>query len=96
MPFFFNFKALFGFFLVIAILLGMIFFFAFFAIIIFPLILIIYLFRKRILKYFFIKSFSQKYYSQENQNVYNNFSENSNQDFIEVEYEKDVENDKKN
>ena len=96
MPFFFNLKVLIGFLLGIIILLGMIFFFAFFAIVIFPLIFVMYLFRKKILKYFLKKSLSKKYYREVNPNVYNNFYESNNQDFIEVDYDKVSEDDKKN
>lgn len=96
MPFFFNLKVLIGFLLGIIILLGMIFFFAFFAIVIFPLIFVMYLFRKKILKYFLKKSLSKKYYREVNPNAYNNFYESNNQDFIEVDYDKVSEDDKKN
>ena len=49
MPFLFNFKALLGILVTLAVLFSIIFFFAFFAILALPIVLIIYLFRKKYL-----------------------------------------------
>ena len=62
-----------------------IFFFAFFAILFLPLIILLFLFRKKILRRFFIKNFKVNYPNFE-QKHHDNFYEN-NDDYIEVDYE---------
>ena len=63
MPFLFNFKALLGILVTLAVLFSIIFFFAFFAILALPIVLIIYLFRKKIFNYFIMKKFSNQFYN---------------------------------
>ena len=91
MPFFFNLKALIGVFFTLAILLSIIFFFAFFAIIALPIVFLIYLFRKKILSYFLKKSFAYKFRNTKNEDSFYNIYENNNKDYIEVDYEKNKE-----
>ncbi len=88
MPFFFNIKALIGIVFTLAILFSVIFFFAFFAIISLPLILFLYLFRKKILQYFLNKSFFYASYNTNKANDLNNTYKNNKKDYIEVDYEK--------
>ncbi len=96
MPFFFNIKALLGVVVTLAILVSIIFFFAFFAIIALPLILLLYLFRRKIFSYFVKKKFSRRFYNEQNTSNFNNFDENKNKDYIEVDYEKNNEEDERN
>ena len=96
MPFFFNIKALLGVLVTLAILASIIFFFAFFAIIALPLILLLYLFRRKIFSYFVKKNFSRSFYNEQNTSNFNNFDENKNKDYIEVDYEKNNEEDERN
>mgnify|MGYP001188278375 FL=1 len=96
MPFFFNLKTLIGVIFTLAILFTIIFFFAFFAIIVLPLLLVLYLFRKKILFYFIKKKFSNKFYGTTNKGDFYNIYENNNKDYIEVDYEKNKEEDNKN
>ncbi len=96
MPFFFNIKALLGVVVTLAILVSIIFFFAFFAIIALPLILLLYLFRRKIFSYFVKKNFSRRFYNEQNTSNFNNFDENKNKDYIEVDYEKNNEEDERN
>lgn len=96
MPFFFNIKALLGVVVTLTILVSIIFFFAFFAIIALPLILLLYLFRRKIFSYFLKKNFSHSFYNEQNKSNFNNFDENKNKDYIEVDYEKNNEEDEKN
>ena len=96
MPFFFNIKALLGVLVTLAILVSIIFFFAFFAIITLPLILLLYLFRRKIFSYFLTKNFSHRFYNDENTSNFNNFDQNKNKDYIEVDYEKNNEEDERN
>ena len=86
MPFFFNIKALIGIVFTLAILFSVIFFFAFFAIISLPLILFLYLFRKKILQYFLNKSFFYASYNTNKANDSNNTYKNNKKDYIEVDY----------
>ena len=95
MPFFFNFKSLLGLVFSLTILFVIIFFFAFFAIVALPLIVLIYLFRRKIFSYFFKKTFSHKFHNfKSEENFYNNSG--NNKDFIEVDYEKDTDNKERN
>ena len=96
MPFFFNIKALLGVVFTLAILVSIIFFFAFFAIIALPLILLLYLFRRKIFSFFLKKNFSHRFYNEQNTSNFNNFDESQNKDYIEVDYEKNNEEDKRN
>ncbi len=96
MPFFFNIKALLGVVVTLAILVSFIFFFAFFAIIALPLILLLYLFRRKIFSFFLKKNFSHRFYNEQNTSNFNNFDESQNKDYIEVDYEKNNEEDKRN
>ena len=96
MPFFFNIKALLGVVFTLAILVSIIFFFAFFAIIALPLILLLYLFRRKIFSYFLKKSFSYKFHKTRDETYFYNVNENNNKDYIEVEYKKNKEHNKEN
>ena len=96
MSFFFNLKTLIGVIFGLAILFTIFFFFAFFVIIALPLVMILYLFRKKILYYFLKKKFSYKYYNTPNEEGFHNIYENNNKDYIEVDYEKNKEEDNKN
>ena len=93
MPFYFNFRSIIGVIFSLAILFTIIFFFAFFAIITLPLLILLYLFRKKILKYFLKKNFSNKFYNTKNEGSFYNIYENNNKDYIEVDYEKKKEED---
>ena len=94
MPFLFNFKALLGILVTLAVLFSIIFFFAFFAILVLPIVLIIYLFRKKIFNYFIMKKFSNQFYNTNNQSSYNSTFDNNDKDYIEVDYEKNDNEDK--
>ena len=94
MPFLFNFKALLGILVTLAVLFSIIFFFAFFAILALPIVLIIYLFRKKIFNYFIMKKFSNQFYNSNNQSSYNGTFHNNDKDYIEVDYEKNDNEDK--
>ena len=94
MPFLFNFKALLGVLVTLAVLFSIIFFFAFFAILALPILLIIYLFRKKIFNYFIMKKFSNQFYNTNNQSSYNSTFHNNDKDYIEVDYEKNDNEDK--
>ena len=59
-----------------------------FAIISLPLILFLYLFRKKILQYFLNKSFFYASYNTNKANDLNNTYKNNKKDYIEVDYEK--------
>ena len=96
MPFFFNLKALIGVILTLAFLFSIIFFFAFFAIIALPIVVLIYLFRKKILNYFLKKNFSNKFHYTKNEEGFYNIYENNNNDYIEVDYEKNKEDGNEN
>ena len=96
MSFLFNLKTLIGVIFTLAIIFTIIFFFAFFAIIALPLVMILYLFRKKILYYFLKKKFSYKFYNTSNEEGFYNIYENNNKDYIEVDYEKSKEEDNKN
>ena len=68
MPFLFNFKALLGVLVTLAVLFSIIFFFAFFAILALPSF-IIYLFRKNI-QLFYYEKFSNQFYDANKQRSY--------------------------
>ena len=71
------------------------FFFAFFTILLLPLFLIIYLFRKKILKNIIVKKFQVNTDSYRNEKYESNFYDKYNKT-IEVDYESKSENDLKN
>ena len=71
------------------------FFFAFFTILLLPLFLIIYLFRKKILKNIIVKKFQVNTDSYRNEKYKSNFYDEYNKT-IEVNYESKSEKDLKN
>ncbi len=71
------------------------FFFAFFAILLFPLFLIIYLFRKKIFKNIIVKKFQANTDNYRNEKYESNFYDEYNKT-IEVNYESKSEKDLKN
>ena len=91
MHYFLNFKILLTISFAIITIISFIFFFAFFAILILPFFLLIYLFRKKLLKILIVKNFSAKKYDYNFKND-KRYEEN----FIEVDYEKKKEKDIKN
>ena len=95
MPYILSFKAILAIILIIAFIVCIIFFFAFFAVISLPFILLIYLFRKKILNTFVVKGYSSTFYKQSEDNDMENVDKN-NMDYIEIEYEKKKEKDIKN
>ena len=72
MPFYLNIKLIAGLLAIILLIIFIIFFFAFFAIVILPFLLIIYLFRKKILDFYIHKGFKveESYFMRKK---YNNF-----------------------
>ena len=96
MPFLFNIKALIGVIFSLAIILSIFFFFAFFAIIALPCILLLYAFRKKIFKYIFKKKFSYTFDNTKVESNLNNIYKNKNKDYIEVDFEKNKDEDFKN
>ena len=92
MPINSNLKLLFSLISVVAISILIIFFFAFFIIILLPLIVLAYVFRKKILKMFILYSANKKYSSKEN----NSYKTNNINNFIEVKYEEKKEDEIKN
>ena len=95
MPFYLNLKIILSI-LAILILVGcLFFFFAFFAILLFPLFLITYLFRKKIFKNIIIKKFQVNTDSYRNEKYESNFY-NEYDKTIEVDYESKSEKDLKN
>lgn len=92
MPFYLNLKIILSI-LAILILVGcLFFFFAFFAILLFPLFLITYLFRKKIFKNIIIKKFQVNTDSYRNEKYEGNFYDEYNKT-IEVDYESKSEKD---
>ena len=60
-----------------------------------PLVLVIYLFRKKILNYFLKKIFLINFIALQTKGGFYNIYENNNKDYIEVDYEKNKEEDNK-
>ena len=92
MPINSNLKLLFSLISVVAISILIIFFFAFFIIILLPLIVLIYVFRKKILRMFISYSTNKEYsFKNNNSNKANNIN-----NFIDVKYEEKKEDEIKN
>ena len=85
MPFYLNLKVIFSLIILLALIICTIFFFAFFAILSLPLIVLLFLFRKKILRRFFIKNFKVNHYKFKQKHD-DGFYEN-NDNYIEVDYE---------
>ena len=95
MPFYLNLKIIISLILVLTLVVCVIFFFAFFAIIFLPIIVLIYLFRKKIFKNIVVKNFAPNSHIYEGKKHGNNIYESDN-DFIEVDYESKKEKDLNN
>ncbi|MBF96328.1 MAG: hypothetical protein CFH34_01221 [Alphaproteobacteria bacterium MarineAlpha9_Bin4] len=92
MPFYINLKIIIAVILILALIVCLFFFFAIFAIIMLPIIILVYIFRKRILKTIIVKNFTSSTHGFENETYRSNPYESDN-DFIEVDYEKKNEKD---
>ena len=95
MPFYFNLKVIFSILAILALVGCLFFFFAFFVILLFPFLLITYFFRKKIFKNIIIKNFQVNTNSYRNEKYKNNFHDQYNKT-IEVNYESKSEKDLKN
>ena len=92
MPFYFNLKIILSVLAILMLVGSLFFFFAFFAILLFPLFFITYLFRKKIFKNIIIKKFQVNTDSYRNEKYEGNFYDEYNKT-IEVDYESKSEKD---
>ena len=86
MPFYLNLRIIFSLILLLILIVSAIFFFAVFAILLIPLTFLFFLFRKSILRNFFIKNFNVNTSSSYKKHNKNDFYENAD-NYIEVDYE---------
>ena len=86
MPFYLNLRIIFSLILLLILIVSAIFFFAVFAILLIPLTFLFFLFRKSILRNFFIKNFNVNTSSSYKKQNKNDFYENID-NYIEVDYE---------